>query len=111
MEHHARLAQEAEDAYLPIFEPMDCPEKQLLAILRIAKGRAGAQRQGGGGGGAVEAAMGHGGDGAACAACGKGGVALKTCSRCHAVKYCSRECQLKDYRAGHKRVCASSFSG
>jgi hypothetical protein len=32
---------------------------------------------------------------------GKGGA----CSRCKAVRYCSRECQVADWAAGHKSMC------
>lgn len=32
-------------------------------------------------------------DGKECARCGKTDVSLKMCSKCHAVKYCSTECQ------------------
>ena len=45
----------------------------------------------------------------ACATCGKAGgdatAPLKLCARCHAVWYCSSECQRADWKAGHKRVC------
>ena len=29
----------------------------------------------------------------------------KECSRCGAARYCSKECQRKDWKAGHKLVC------
>lgn len=35
------------------------------------------------------------------------GKPLKMCDRCRLVKYCSRECQVRDWRA-HKRACASA---
>ncbi|CAN0335978.1 unnamed protein product [Ascophyllum nodosum] len=31
---------------------------------------------------------------------------LKRCSRCRSVFYCSRECQLTHWRAGHREACA-----
>ena len=34
------------------------------------------------------------------------GVKLKQCSLCLEVSYCSRECQKKDWRDGHKEDCA-----
>lgn len=34
-------------------------------------------------------------DGKTCARCGKTDVSLKMCSRCHAVKYCTAECQSR----------------
>ena len=46
-----------------------------------------------------------------CAQCGAaetagGSVALKPCSRCKAVVYCSRECHATHWKAGgHKAVC------
>mmetsp|Transcript_66681 Transcript_66681/g.134413 ORF Transcript_66681/g.134413 Transcript_66681/m.134413 type:complete len:444 (+) Transcript_66681:131-1462(+) len=30
---------------------------------------------------------------------------LKSCSKCHLVRYCGRECQRSDWNAGHKLVC------
>jgi TPR repeat protein len=52
-------------------------------------------------------AVGHAGINA-CATCGvpagSMGVVLKSCSRCAEVHYCSRHCQLKDWKA-HKAVC------
>ncbi|KAI6098797.1 hypothetical protein EV401DRAFT_2278628 [Pisolithus croceorrhizus] len=41
---------------------------------------------------------------ARCAACGKGGVPLSRCNRCKANKYCSKDCQVKDWQT-HKRNC------
>jgi hypothetical protein len=35
---------------------------------------------------------------------GEGGAALSTCSRCLEARYCSRECQVKDFPR-HKKVC------
>jgi len=31
---------------------------------------------------------------------------LQSCSRCRAVLYCGRECQVADWKRGHKNVCA-----
>lgn len=31
---------------------------------------------------------------------------LQACSRCRAVLYCGRECQVADWKRGHKNVCA-----
>lgn len=31
----------------------------------------------------------------------------KKCAGCGVVRYCGRECQRKDWRAGHKRLCAT----
>jgi hypothetical protein len=31
---------------------------------------------------------------------------LRKCSRCHTVRYCSKECQTQDWKNGHKFVCA-----
>lgn len=39
-----------------------------------------------------------------CAYCNKGGI-LQLCSRCKVVRYCSRDCQLKDWKNGHKNQC------
>mmetsp|Transcript_13650 Transcript_13650/g.22341 ORF Transcript_13650/g.22341 Transcript_13650/m.22341 type:complete len:150 (-) Transcript_13650:665-1114(-) len=34
------------------------------------------------------------------------GGKLRSCSACQAVKYCSRTCQVADWRSYHKRFCA-----
>ena len=39
-----------------------------------------------------------------CASCGDGG-AKSRCQRCKAVVYCSRACQLKHWKSGHKESC------
>ncbi|KAI5986911.1 hypothetical protein EDD15DRAFT_2174355 [Pisolithus albus] len=39
-----------------------------------------------------------------CAACGKGDVRLSRCGRCKTTKYCSRDCQVRDWKT-HKRFC------
>ena len=47
----------------------------------------------------------------ACANCGvaeaAGSVAFKACSRCKAVVYCGKECQMQHWKkaGGHKAVC------
>ncbi|KAA1473184.1 hypothetical protein DENSPDRAFT_262857 [Dentipellis sp. KUC8613] len=33
--------------------------------------------------------------------------ALKKCSRCHIVFYCSKECQVAGWKDGHRKTCAS----
>ncbi|KAL1730978.1 hypothetical protein EV714DRAFT_236376 [Schizophyllum commune] len=45
-----------------------------------------------------------------CWACLKGGVQLMACSRCKKMKYCSRACQAKDWKA-HKELCAVIGAG
>lgn len=40
-----------------------------------------------------------------CAACFDDDKELFLCSKCKTVKYCSQECQLKDWKAGHKIRC------
>jgi len=30
---------------------------------------------------------------------------MKYCSKCHSAGYCSSECQLADWKAGHKQAC------
>ena len=42
----------------------------------------------------------------ACKCCEATGVALKRCSGCSTVYYCSPECQKKDWKEGHKVQCA-----
>ena len=32
-------------------------------------------------------------------------IRLRPCSRCKEVRYCNRECQMKDWKAGHKDKC------
>ena len=46
---------------------------------------------------------------ACCAFCGDSpeeGERLKACSKCHNVRYCNKDCQLKHWRAGHRENCA-----
>ena len=43
-----------------------------------------------------------------CASCGMieaGECVLKQCGRCKLVSYCSKDCQVTDWKAGHKHVC------
>ena len=42
-----------------------------------------------------------------CAGCGKHyeRTALKRCSKCLGVAYCSRECQVAHWKGGHKQHC------
>ena len=42
-----------------------------------------------------------------CKVCGK--VARQKCGRCVSVRYCSRECQVQDWKT-HKPVCGGSSS-
>ena len=39
-----------------------------------------------------------------CSACGKQGGSLSLCGKCKSVRYCSKECQVKDWKA-HKKNC------
>ncbi|KIK13865.1 hypothetical protein PISMIDRAFT_17684 [Pisolithus microcarpus 441] len=39
-----------------------------------------------------------------CVGCGKGGVPLFACSKCKRAKYCSKDCQVKDWKT-HKKNC------
>ncbi|KAL6061126.1 ubiquitin-specific protease [Balamuthia mandrillaris] len=40
-----------------------------------------------------------------CAVCGRSN-ATKLCSRCKAVRYCGRDCQLSHWQGGHRQECA-----
>ncbi|KAG5190850.1 hypothetical protein JKP88DRAFT_297767 [Tribonema minus] len=42
---------------------------------------------------------------AACSTCATSARPLKKCGRCHAVEYCSSECQLAHWRQAHKHAC------
>ncbi|OQR82869.1 hypothetical protein ACHHYP_15381 [Achlya hypogyna] len=44
----------------------------------------------------------------ACAACGSVAEGLLRCSKCLAVSYCSRTCQVAHWKAGHKAACRQS---
>jgi hypothetical protein len=46
-----------------------------------------------------------------CAHCGELFLKLKQCSRCKAVAYCSRECQVAHWKAGHKESCPGHPAG
>lgn len=39
-----------------------------------------------------------------CRACGKQGGSLSLCGKCKSVRYCSKECQVKDWKV-HKKSC------
>lgn len=57
---------------------------------------------------AAEAGAGASGWVGGCAACAKSGdEKLLSCSRCGAVKYCSKVCQRQHWRAVHRRECAA----
>ena len=45
--------------------------------------------------------------GAVCcyARCGAGLKKPLVCSQCKAAAYCSKDCQVKDWKAGHKQAC------
>jgi hypothetical protein len=43
-----------------------------------------------------------------CSKCGvveSSTLVLSVCAKCKAVQYCSRECQISDWKAGHKQAC------
>lgn len=40
-----------------------------------------------------------------CAQCSISSLAVKVCSRCGDVRYCSQRCQLQHWRSQHKQVC------
>jgi hypothetical protein len=40
-----------------------------------------------------------------CSASGCVSIATKTCGRCHVARYCSRECQISDWKISHKHSC------
>jgi hypothetical protein len=44
-----------------------------------------------------------------CACCGSSSKRVKLCSKCRKVSYCSRQCQLQDYKQ-HKKDCRSADS-
>lgn len=43
-----------------------------------------------------------------CTFCRKVSVGLKQCSACKTAQYCSRECQVRHWRAGHRQECGAS---
>lgn len=43
--------------------------------------------------------------GNACDYCGKPDAKLSVCARCKMVFYCSKECQKKEWKLGHKKFC------
>lgn len=36
-------------------------------------------------------------------------ASFKRCSRCKSVIYCSKDCQIKDWKRGHSKICATSY--
>lgn len=45
---------------------------------------------------------------AQCNFCGVSSDALRSCARCKQAQYCSRECQLEDWKDGHKQQCGKA---
>ena len=43
-----------------------------------------------------------------CSCCGAASSSLKRCGGCHAVSYCSVDCQRSHWKAGHKTACIAS---
>jgi hypothetical protein len=43
----------------------------------------------------------------ACARCGAQDRPLSQCTKCRQVKYCSKDCQVLDWKHGHKQACLS----
>jgi hypothetical protein len=43
-----------------------------------------------------------------CTQCGELFPKLHRCTRCKAVSYCSKQCQVAHWKAGHKQVCKES---
>lgn len=41
-----------------------------------------------------------------CASCGETGVAFQVCSLCGMRRYCSKECQAKHWKGGHRKRCS-----
>jgi len=46
-----------------------------------------------------------------CDVCGGGGGRLQACGRCRAVRFCSRACQERAWRAGHRAECVETATG
>lgn len=46
-----------------------------------------------------------------CDVCGGGAGRLQACGRCRAVRFCSRACQERAWRAGHKAECVVTAGG
>ena len=47
-----------------------------------------------------------------CAYCGdspEAGERLKVCSKCHNMRYCNKQCQLRHWRNGHREHCAPTM--
>lgn len=42
-----------------------------------------------------------------CWECGQQNVQVSKCSLCMVARYCSRKCQLKSWKSGHKQACAN----
>lgn len=40
-----------------------------------------------------------------CSAPGCVSLATKTCGRCHVARYCSRQCQIRDWKTSHRYSC------
>ncbi|KAL4437333.1 hypothetical protein ABPG75_004472 [Micractinium tetrahymenae] len=49
--------------------------------------------------------------GASCKSADEVPGGLKVCANCRITRYCSAECQLKDWRSGHKQRCPKIAEG
>jgi hypothetical protein len=45
-----------------------------------------------------------------CSRCSMQAINMRKCSGC-SVRYCSIDCQMSDWHAGHKKSCERSFLG
>jgi hypothetical protein len=102
----------------PFFLPVECGAKDLvgpmLSALRAAANVNGAAaapaavKKGSGraGGGSSSSYKGEGSSSASCCdRCGVAAAKLMRCSRCQQHRFCSKECQVADWKDRHARLC------
>jgi hypothetical protein len=106
----AGLAAEADQP--PFFLPVECGMKDLVPPMirmlrampsRSAAGAAAAAKKGSSGAGS--SSSGGSSKGGCCDRCGAVTEKLMRCSRCQQRRFCSKECQVADWKEGHSRVC------
>jgi hypothetical protein len=107
--YEAGLAAEAD--LPPFFLPVECGVKVVLVpVMRMLRATA-SKRNPAAAAAAVQkssdrpASGGGGSSSSVCDRCGVAAAKLMRCSRCQQRRFCSKECQVADWKEGHSRTC------
>jgi hypothetical protein len=108
--YNAGLAAEAD--LPPFFLPVECGMKDLVApmikVLRANSNRAAAAAAAtnkGSSGASSSSGSSSSSKGSCCDRCGAAAEKLMRCGRCQQRRFCSKECQVADWKEGHSLVC------